>query len=242
MKTYALFSRLVFLALMLLATTGCGNLSVRDPDQNQTETQSVELGAASAARIKINLDAGELKIDGGAEKLVEGSFDYNFTELKPRIQYTLEGSTGSLLIDQPAKQALFNYRNPQVKWNLRLSNRVPVVLDISTGAGITDLNLTGIDLTNLSLQFGAGQGVIDLSNTWSHDVTANLKGGIGDLTIILPREMGAKVTVSGGIEKIQAVGLTKNGNEYTNAAFSTATHKLILVAETGIGSVSLSTR
>jgi hypothetical protein len=238
MKIITIFSRLL-LGLMFLAAAGCGSFAVRDPDQNQTEKQSVELGAASAARIKVNLDAGELKIDGGAEKLMEGSFDYNFSDLKPRIQYTPEGSTGSLLIDQPAKQSTFNYRNAQIKWNLRLNNRVPMDLDISAGAGVIDLNLAGVDLTNLNLQIGAGQGTVDLSNTWTHDVTVHLKGGVGELTVILPREMGAKVSVSGGLSNVQATGLTKNGSEYTNAAFATAAHKLNLIAETGIGSVHL---
>ena len=68
----------------------------------QTESQSVELGDAKSVRVQIDMGAGDLKVKGGAEKLLEADFAYNVARLKPEVQYT----NGTLVVRQPDDERL----------------------------------------------------------------------------------------------------------------------------------------
>jgi len=119
------FRRGAKLALVLcvgLLIAGCA--SKPRVGETRTESQSVDLGDAKAARVEISMGAGELGVTGGAEKLLEADFTYNVAELKPQVAYT----GGTLVVKQPdveglpALQGITDFRN---EWDLRLHDGTP---------------------------------------------------------------------------------------------------------------------
>ena len=68
-------------------------------------------------------------------------------------------------------------------WKLLLKNDIPVDLSITTGAGNSDLDLGSLDLTALKIESGAGTVNVNLDGNWDHDVTASIRGGIGELKV-----------------------------------------------------------
>ena len=46
-----------------------------------------------------------------------------------------------------------------------------------------------------------------------------MEGGVGEVTVMLPSDVGVKAKAEGGIGKINAEGLKKVGDSYVNAAY-----------------------
>ncbi len=234
MKTnHLLITHVVFAALLL---AGCGSrLRV---GELQTESQSVELGEANSVRVELNLGAGHLAVTGGADKLLEAVFNYNVAKLKPEVQYT----DRTLVVRQPDVSGLpflkdiTDFRN---EWDLRLYDQVPMDLSVDMGGGTSDLKLAGLSLTRLAVNLGAGISTIDLSGDWARDLDVTIDSGAADLTVRLPREVGARIQVDRGASLIEAPGLTQAGDVYTNAAYGISQVTLQLNLKAGIGRISL---
>jgi len=112
-------------------------------------------------------------------------------------------------------------------------------LTILTGAGNAELDLGALDLTNVNIQTGAGVTNVDLSGTWQHDLDISIVGGVGELTVNLPAGMGVRVDKETALVNVSADGLILDGNGYVNRAYGTAPYTLTLKLQAGVGSVVL---
>jgi len=230
---HLLITPVLFAALLL---AGCG--SKARVGALQSESQSVEAGDAESVRVEMSMGAGDLEVTGGAEKLLEADFTYNVAKLKPEVEY----SDGTLVVWQPeakglpALQGITDYRN---EWNLRLSNEVPMDLRVEMGAGTGDLQLAGLSLTGLDINAGAGEYTVDLSGDWAHDLDVSIETGATGIIVRLPSDVGARVTVEAGPHTVEAPGLTKDGEVYTNAAYGVSDVTLQIKIEAGVGQVNL---
>jgi predicted membrane protein len=120
-----------------------------------------------------------------------------------------------------------------------MNNSLPIDLDIETGASESELDLRSLDLTNLQVQTGAGTTQIDLSSVLDHDLQADVEGGVGELSVILPGEMGVRVALDQGIGGLTNSGLVKDGDYYVNEAYDVSPNTLFLNISAGIGAVEL---
>jgi hypothetical protein len=234
MKTNNLLINLMLLGVLLL--TSCSSRA--RVGALRSESQSVELGDAKSVRVEINLGAGNLEVTGGTEKLLEADFNYNVAKLKPEVKYT----NGTLVVRQPdarglpVLQGITDYRN---EWGLRLNDKVPMDLRVDVGAGTSDLHLAGLSLTGLDIILGAGIYTVDLSGDWARDLDVTIDAGAADISVLLPREVGARVRVEDGPHLIDATGLRQDGGVYTNAAYGVSEVTLQVDLEAGIGNINL---
>ena len=107
------------------------------------------------------------------------------------------------------------------------------------GGGTSDLQLAGLSLTRLNVNLGAGISTVDLSGDWVHDLDVSIDTGAADITVRLPREVGARVEVEAGPHTIETTGLTQDGEVYTNAAYGVSEATLQVDMEAGIGQINL---
>jgi hypothetical protein len=234
MKIYRFLFALVLFAALLLA--GCGSQARVGALRN--ESQSVELGDAKSVRVEIDLGAGDLQLTGDSEKLMEADFTYNVAKLKPEVEYT----DGTLVVRQPDingmpnLQSITAFRN---EWGLRLYDKVPMDLSVDVGAGSSNLQLDGLSLTGLDISLGAGTYTVDLSGDWARNLDVSIDAGAAFLTVRLPRDVGARVKVKPGPHTIEATGLTKDGDIYTNAAYGVSDVTLQIDLQAGIGTINL---
>jgi hypothetical protein len=235
MNTKHLLINIVLLAALLLA--GCSSDDVR-VGELRTESKSVELGDAKSVDVNITIGAGDLKVTGGAEKLLEADFTYNVAKLKPGVEFT----DGTLVVQHPdvrgyrTLQDIKEFRN---EWDLRLNNDVPMNLSLEMGAGTSDLQLTGLSLTGLDVMLGAGKSTVDLTGNWTHDLDVTFDTGAANITVRLPRDVGTRVQVEAGPHTIEATGLTRDGGVYTNAAYGVSDATLQITIQAGIGQINL---
>jgi hypothetical protein len=225
---------LVLLGALLLASCS-SKLRV---GELKTESQSVELGDAKSVNVEINFGAGDLSVNGGAEKLLDANFTYNVARLKPEVEYTDD----TLIIRQPEVKGLLalgdiaDFRN---EWSLGLNNEVPMDLSVNVGAGTSELQLADLSLTGLDINLGASESTVDLSSKWVQDLDVTIEAGVGDVTLRLPEDIGVRVQVETAIGTIDAPGLKQDGNVYTNAAYGVSDVTLQINLEAGIGQINL---
>jgi hypothetical protein len=230
---YRLTNLILFAALLVASCSSSARVGAL-----QTESQSVELGDAKSVKVEINMGAGNLDVNGGADQLLEADFTYNVAKLKPEVKYT----DGTLIVWQPdskglpALMGITDYRN---EWGLRLSDEVPMDLSVVLGAGSSNLNLAALSLTGLDISLGAGEYVIDLSGDWIRDLHVSVDTGAANIRLRLPRDVGVRVQVDAGPHTIETTDLTQDGNVYTNAAYGVSDVTMQVDMEIGIGKINL---
>ena len=201
------------------------------------ESQVVDLKGAKAVRVVVHMPSGQLSIQGGAERLLEADFYQGSAWSAPTVDYHVENGFGTLTIDQQSGSQFVG--NSDNRWKLRLSNEVPLELEVDVGAGQSDLNLAKIDLTRMQLDVGAGQANVDLTGERGKDLQAQIHGGVGEAIVRLPRNVGVVATVHGGLGTVDVHGLKEEDGEYTNAAYGKSPNTVHLTVEGGIGHIKL---
>jgi len=151
---------LLFVVLSLMVIAGC-NTEDWDTGPPQTESQTVKLGGAKSARVEIEMSAGELSVGPGAKELLEADFSYRSPSSRPEVEYNVSEGQGQLTIRH--RSSVHGRGGGHNKWDLQLSNKVPLELKVDQGAGRAKLTLAGLSLRRLDLNIGAGETVVDLS-------------------------------------------------------------------------------
>lgn len=202
------------------------------------ETQTVELGEAESVELYLDIGAGELKVQGGATELMEGYFVYNIEKWKPEIRYYVDGNRGVLKVKQ-GECAAMNIGKTRNKWDISLSDDVPLDIGIDFGAGEGNLDLRGLILNSLEIDMGVGELKVDLSGEQKQSLNVSVDGGVGSATIYLPLDVGVRVEVDGGIGSVNARGMIKKRGVYVNDAYGKTEITINVDVDAGIGSIDL---
>jgi hypothetical protein len=205
------------------------------------DSQTIELGRAESAEVKLDIGVGELRIQGGARELMEAYFSYNIEHWKPEVDYRIVRDQGVLTVRQGESRGMTLGRKRN-RWDISLNDDVPLDLNIDFGVGEGKLDLTGLTLKSLDIDMGIGEMVLDLSGDRKHSFDVILDGGIGSATIYLPEHIGIRARIDGGIGSIDAKGFKKRGEIYTNDAFGKTDVSIDIDVDAGIGSIELKLR
>jgi uncharacterized protein DUF2154 len=198
----------------------------------------VDLEDARSVVAKLRMGAGELNVSSGADALMEADFSYNVADWKPEVSYDLSGDTGELSVEQGSGGGIpgGDARN---EWDIRFNEAVPTDLHLEMGAGESNLDLDSLTLMGLDLQMGAGETTVDLTGDYGQDLEASIQGGVGEATVLLPSEVGVRAKAEGGIGKIDAQGLQREGDSYVNDAYGDSDVTLEVDVQGGVGQINL---
>ena len=239
-------SGLLFVAVLVATVLAgaCGAAPQRvEVGELQTRSRSVEAQDAESARATLRLAVGKLDVGGGAggSRLMEADFSYNVAAWEPAVDYDVVGDSGELNVRQQGLTEGIPTQDVRNAWDVRLSEKVPLDLTVQVGGGVGNLDLDNLALTKLNLDVGAGSTRVDLSGDWKRDVSAVVRGGAGEITMLLPSQMGAKVTAGTRLGRINAEGLQKDGKAYVNDAYGKADNTLNVDITGGVGQFNLQT-
>jgi hypothetical protein len=201
------------------------------------ESQSVERQGAKTVSADIEIPAGSLTLSGGSAKLLDADFSFRESERKPHVDYSVSGDHGNLNISGEEKR--LHLGTTHSAWDLRFANDVPLDLNVRMGTGHSDLRLRDLNVTHLEVNIGAGQMQLDLTGARKSNLDAEVQGGVGAATIYLPKDVGVKVHASGGIGSISTDGMTKDDDDYINAAYGKTPATITLDIQGGIGAINL---
>ena len=144
-------NKILFFTLTL-ALVVCTTLWARGLEH---DTQEIDAENAKTVAISGDFAVGEFLVTGEDISAV-AVFDihYDPREMDYDIDYEVEGGTGFLDIDSYSRRN-HDLDTEDSQWEIVLSNRYPVTLDLDIGACEAEFDLGGIPLTELSLEIGA---------------------------------------------------------------------------------------
>ena len=239
MKMLLFLFALLVTAVVLLGSCGTQRGGTQQVGEMQRESRSIQAQDAQAVRSKLQMGAGELNITGGADQLMEGEFSYNVSNWKPKVSYDVSGERGALTVKQGSGGGVRLGGDARNEWDISLNDEVPTDLVVEMGAGESDLDLDSLTLTGLDLQMGAGKTTVDLTGDYAQDFDASIEGGVGQATVLLPSEVGVKAKAEGGLGKINAKGLKREGDSYVNDAYGNSGVTLSVDVQGGVGQINL---
>ncbi|MDX8365470.1 toast rack family protein [Cytobacillus sp. IB215665] len=210
--------------------------------------ETIEIKKDQAKELDVNLffGVGDIRVSEGTNEWVEGNIAYKDEKLKPDVSYDVRRDTGKVEITQSSKTSFFdfNFHIPgkgsfKNEWDLRLSDEVPIDLNVDAGVSDTELDLRGLLLSNLEIDTGVGDMTLDLSGDWENSFDVRINAGIGSTTILLPNEVGVRVHSEKGIGAANFKGLISDGNGiYVNDAFENADVIIDIDTDVGIGEIT----
>lgn len=203
------------------------------------ETISIDKGRAEKVRVEVRIGAGEVKVSGGAAKLMQGDFHYNMPFLKPSIRYDDSSFRGTLIVTQKAENSIRLSNNMRNDWSIRLNDDTPVELELHMGAGESKLDLGSLNLRRVEVHMGVGEMKMDLRGTPRQDYDVEVQGGVGEATIYLPKDAGVTASAKGGIGSIETRNLRREGSRYVNDAYGKAKRNISVEAHGGVGQIRL---
>lgn len=204
-----------------------------------TETRSVAAEGAMKAEVRLEMGAGELRLNSAEQaNLLEASFEFNRERLRPEVLYRVVGGKGILNVRHGRHHGV-NFGPIKNRWYLTLGRALPLDLDINLGAGHSELDLRDLNLTKVEIDMGVGEVNLDLRGPHAAGFQVKIDGGVGSAKIYLPAEVGVRVKVDGGLGSVDGHGLTKSGGAWTNEAYGKSPVTIEIDIDAGIGSLDL---
>ena len=251
-------NRIYLIFILVLIISACDirrNIHYMDDEINY----SIGLDDLKENNVEISMAPGELEISPISDHMMKSNIFYNIQEWKPDINYKHDNQIGTVSIRQPRVFKLNEDFEIKNKWQIKLNKEVPLDLTVHLPAGESDLNMNGMNLKRLDIKTGAGEcdinlhntsipelylktGVgevsIDLSGYWRNNNYSEIKGGIGELTIYLPKDTGVRIRINGLLGEVNHQ-LNKEGKVYTNNAYEKTKYTLNISISAGIGEIKL---
>jgi hypothetical protein len=232
---------LAVLAALLPLTTGCA-IGKGEPlvvGDMVTGSESFELSGVTSLAVDLSVNVGSLRVTGGAEDLANVEFRYNVAEWKPKVDYSTEGGRARLAITQPDHQDRQIPDRAKSNWEIELNSGVPLTVNLDVGIGESTVVLGGTLAEDLDIDQGIGELTVDLTGEWTDDLDVNIDGGIGAATIRVPDGVGVRVKADTGIGGVSAMGFTRKGSAYVNAAYGETESAIEIDVDAGIGSITI---
>jgi hypothetical protein len=202
-----------------------------------------EQGRADEAVVHIDQDVGELLIgslDADDGLFVSGEvavgenerLDDDFAVEEGVIDFSLssEGQQyypGWIFTDGPTANKI---------WELDFSQDVLLDLDVDTGVGRSELDLTDLSISSLDVDGGVGEVVVFLPDEGRYSVTIN--AGVGSIEVFVPEGVAAEIHIDSGLGDTSVIGnYEQRGGVYYSEGFENADHTAIIYLDGGVGEI-----
>lgn len=205
--------------------------------ETRVDTVSFDLGDSKSANVELHMGAGELNVTGGTAKFMEGKFAYNVDDWKPVVDYRTAGTGGALTITQP--KSIGSFGNMVNTWDVTLNRELPLDIKTDLGAGEANLELGQMNLSRVEVNIGAGEVNVDLRGEPKRDYTVQIRGGVGETVVYLPKDVGISATATKGIGEINTEGLENRDGVWVNPDRAGAPVTVRLDVKGGIGAIRL---
>lgn len=102
-------------------------------------------------------------------------------------------------IAKPMKEAFRAFSNrDDLRWDIGLSPRIPLEIEVDSGVGLTTLDLTGMMLKRLEVDGGVG-GITVTLPAQQEAYNVDVESGVGQTRITIPDGAQLRLSVDGGV-------------------------------------------
>lgn len=162
-------------------------------EAEQFAHHTLPIGAADHVVARIGMHVGVLRISGGASDLLDGAFRYT-PELEPVLSYEEVDNTGKLTVCQTTPSGRSSNRGRN-EWDIALSNRIPLDLEIVHSTGDGTYNLSSLALRNVSIDQATGDSTLTIAGRQDNLRQVRIEGATGTIGLHLTGQFAALATV-----------------------------------------------
>ena len=206
-------------------------------NKSDSETAVVPLGQYKKAALQFNFAAGKLRIEGISklDSLLEGELSGGFD-----LVHSTKGEIEVVKLDLKPFFVPIVWIPSGIDWNIKLNDSIPLSLDLKTGATDTYVDLTGLKIEKFELGTGASSTTIVLPSVAGSGKYV-IKSGLAAVNVRIPQGVAARIRASAGlgIVNVDRSRFPRQMGEYKSNDFETATARVDLIVETGLGSVDI---
>lgn len=192
-------------------------------------------------KAKIIIDSGAVKVNitGSTDKLVSGSYESNRS--KAITTESISGDTISYTIKTDKSFDTWNHRDMINSLDLKLSNSIPVELEIIAKASDLDLDLKEQKISSLVINSAASVLNLTLGNNIENGANISIQSGASKLNIKAPQEVGSSLKVKAPLTSSNLDNLNKSDkNSYYTDNFATSAKKISFSINAGASSIDFS--
>ena len=182
MKLLLLVSSALMLPLSLLS--GCvGDIDNR-PVEMEVMRESRPVGGAKEFAVNLKLDVGQLEIAKVADdNLFSLDLQYDKQRYEPKFNFD-SGDRASLRLEMNSRDGFNRGRGSDSDLTLRLNEKVPLDLDITTGVSESHLDMTGLQIRRMHLRGGVGKTEVTFDRPSGEQLKSlDVESGVGELII-----------------------------------------------------------
>jgi len=206
------------------------------------EGEKLEIPLDGAARAEIRLDhgAGRLSVESGAASsyLLQGEFTGGVIPEQNR-----ENQSVNLRLRPPTEFGWMPSIIPSPQgfsWQVRLSEAIPLRLELKTGASESNLDLTHLRVEELRVETGASSTRIYAPSQAGY-TRMDIKSGAASVEIRIPSGVAARLWLKGGLSStnVDTHRFVQSGDRYESPDYEGAQNRVDVTVETGVGSISI---
>jgi hypothetical protein len=230
---------LVILGLIVLLLLGARLMPAEAVD---TQEIVEPLGELREAHVEIRFGGSGLAVGAleDSPNLVEGRFQ-GPSGRGAQVLEEFDAQRGRLVFRTPRRNFIVRLARPVADhWDLALTTRVPLTLDVDTGAGLTQLDLEDLQVRELEVDAGVGRTIVVFPTEGR--TRASVKGGVGEVRLGIPRGVAARIEVDTGLGalNIDRDRFPQTGEDrYMSEGYHSAEDRLDLQVAVGVGSVTI---
>jgi hypothetical protein len=121
------------------------------------------------------------------------------------------------------------------EWELAVNTEMPTKIRTELGAGLVELDLSGMVLEGLEAELGVGRTEVHLPDQGSFD--ARLSGAVGMTEVIVPRGLAVRISLDTGLAGRQVEGFRQEGDVYFSPSWTGEAGGVNLEIDQAIGMV-----
>jgi len=202
-----------------------------------TSSFTEPLDGVGSARVGVDFGAGKLLLGSlpeSSQNLAEAQFGGS-----GKVDATVKrhGSEATLQLSRTSGSFLWG---ADEEWNVNLSRRVAIDLDLNTGASNVELDLTDLLVDKFTLNAGASKIQVWFPRTVG-GTDATVKAGAADLDLVVPEGVAARISIDAVLANVNVdeTRFPKKGDRYESAGFDEAPNRLTLEIDSGAARITI---
>jgi hypothetical protein len=206
------------------------------PEPSDEETFTIPLGEAKSIKFKFAHGAGQLSVSGGA---AAGTALVGTSGVGMSHQSHLNGDRLEVKVD--AGPSFIPFLGPsEGVWRFQVSQDVPVMLSVESGASQLDLDLKDVLASHVKLNTGASNSNVTMPARGASIL--DVEAGAASIYIRVPENTPARIRVKEGVTAMN-VDATRfprlDSGMYQSPNFDTSADRVEINIEAGLGSITV---
>lgn len=247
LKSLAYLSPILIVATFAYAVVASptGGSSWSDSDSgSSSDPMNWNVSADPGTRLmimKVDFSGGRLTIGGGAADGYIADGRCLHRGRKPRVTTRHEDGTVRVeLTQQGSRGGIHIGSRDRDRWNVRLSDSIPIDLTVDAGGSLVRLNLEDVTLQKLDLSSGAADVDLVLGEK-SAKVECNVDCGAASVDMTIPADAGLRLTREIAIGSLSTgdITLARRGEYQETPGFESKSVQITMTIEAGVSTLRL---